>query len=142
MKPANSPPLCGTHTMKTKTDEDRLNHEIENMMEAFLRWPLPDSVCCDLCATKQGTGRVGTNLLSSTEARRMLLEIVGPRMAELIDQREDMCGLITRLCRHSYKLGVRNKLTDDAMEYINKTDASNTPATRLLRKIFTKEPSK
>ncbi len=46
-----------------------------------------------------------------------------------------MCVFITRLCRHSYKLGVKNKLTDSAMDYINKTDAVNTPTTKLLRKL-------
>jgi len=111
------------------------NKEIEDMTNAFLQWPLPESVCADLCATKQAKGRVGTNLLSFTEARAMFETIAGPKVAELKAQREDMCVFITRLCRQSYKLGLKNKLTDSAMDFINKTDAESTPTSKILRKI-------
>ena len=111
------------------------NKEIEDMANAFLQWPLPESVCADLCATQHGKGRIGTNLLNFTEAHAMFEAIAGPKVAELKEQRENMCVLITRLCRQSYKLGLKNKLTDSAMDYINKTDAENTPMTRILRKI-------
>lgn len=47
-----------------------------NLAEDFLRWPLPESVCADPCATKQGLGRVGTNLLSYTEAKQMFEHIL------------------------------------------------------------------
>ena len=47
-----------------------------DMAEAFLRWPLPESVCADLCATKQGPCRVGTNLLSYTEAKQMFEHVL------------------------------------------------------------------
>jgi hypothetical protein len=47
-----------------------------DMAEAFLWWPLPDSVCADLCATKQGPGRAGTNLLSYTEAKQMFEHVL------------------------------------------------------------------
>jgi hypothetical protein len=53
-----------------------------DMAEAFLRWPLPDSVCADLCATKQGPGRVGTNLLSYTEAKQMFEHVLANTQAE------------------------------------------------------------
>lgn len=106
------------------------------MTEAFLQWPLPESVCIDLCATKRGKGRIGANLLSFTEANAMLKDVVSPRLSELVNQRENMCVFITRLCRQSYKLGLKNKLTDSAMGYINKTDAANTPATKLLREVL------
>ncbi len=106
------------------------------MTNAFLQWPLPTSVCADLCSTKQGEGRIGTNLLSYIEAKEMFETIAKPHLSKLKAQREDMCVLITRLCRQSYKLGVKNKLTNDAMKYINSTDAENTPATRILRKII------
>lgn len=57
---------------------------IEDMTNAFLRWPLPDSVCADLCATMQGYAqRVGTNLLGFTEAKAMFTEIVGPQLDAL-----------------------------------------------------------
>lgn len=42
------------------------------MVDLFLNWPLPESVCADPCSTKQGTGRQGTNLLTATEAKQML----------------------------------------------------------------------
>ena len=58
------------------------------------------------------------------------------QIKELKAQRENMCVFIARLCRQSYKLGLKNKLTADAMDYINKTDAENTPTSRLLRKIL------
>ncbi len=47
-----------------------------DLAEAFLRWPLPESVCADLCATKQGPGRVGTNLLSYVEAKQMFEQLL------------------------------------------------------------------
>ncbi len=51
---------------------------IENMVDAFLRWPLPDSVCADLCATERGYkhGRTGTSLLTHPEAKAMLLAVM------------------------------------------------------------------
>lgn len=48
----------------------------KELAERFLRWPLPDSVRADLCATKQGPGRIGTNLLSYIEARQMMQDVV------------------------------------------------------------------
>lgn len=38
------------------------------LAEKFCRAPLPDSVCADPCATRQGPGRTGTNLLSVEQA--------------------------------------------------------------------------
>ena len=49
------------------------NTDLDKLVDRFLAWPLPDSVCSDLCATKQGyPHRSGTTLLSATEARQML----------------------------------------------------------------------
>ena len=43
------------------------------MVDRFLTWPLPASVCSDPCATTQGyPHRAGTNLLTADEARAML----------------------------------------------------------------------
>ncbi len=54
-----------------QTDVKALN--IDELVNRFLAWPLPNSVCSDLCATKQGyPGRSGTTLLSATETRQML----------------------------------------------------------------------
>lgn len=63
-----------------------MNNEelLDKMTDAFLRWPLPDSVCADLCATRHGDKhRVGTNLLSHTEAKAMFLDVVLPLIAQL-----------------------------------------------------------
>ena len=113
----------------------KLDKEIEKMTNAFLSWPLPESACADLCAIKQGKGRVGTNLLSFTDAQKMFQCVTAQRLTEILLERENMCAFIRRLCRQSYKLGLRNKLTDSAMDYINRTDAENTPVSKLLRKI-------
>lgn len=43
--------------------------DVEALVNAFLMWPLPESVCSDLCATKQQLGRSGTNLLTYSEAK-------------------------------------------------------------------------
>jgi len=53
----------------------------DEMVDRFLRWPLPESVCSDLCVTipnyctEHGYpvgARSGTNLLTFPEARQML----------------------------------------------------------------------
>lgn len=42
------------------------------LVDAFLSWPLPDSVCSDLCVTEHGhPHRIGANLLTAVEARQM-----------------------------------------------------------------------
>lgn len=49
----------------------------KEMIERFLTWPLPESVCADLCATQRGRPhRTGTNLLSADEARQMLEHVL------------------------------------------------------------------
>ena len=46
---------------------------LDKLVDRFLAWKLPESVCSDLCATKQGyPHRSGTNLLNATEAKQML----------------------------------------------------------------------
>lgn len=45
----------------------------EEMVQRFLSWPLPASVCADSCAMESGySHRTGTNLLTAEEARQML----------------------------------------------------------------------
>lgn len=45
---------------------------VEKLVDAFLAWPLPESVCCDRCVIERGyPHRSGTNLLAATEARQM-----------------------------------------------------------------------
>lgn len=70
----------------------RLDQAIEDMANAFLRWPLPESVCADGCATRQGKGRSGTNLMSVVETREMMREVVRPVVAQLILNVIEMAG--------------------------------------------------
>ncbi len=49
---------------------------LDKMVDRFLAWPLPFSVCADLIATRQEYGRIGTNLLSAIEARQMLEHVL------------------------------------------------------------------
>lgn len=69
------------------------NALIDSMVDDFLRWPLPDSVCADGCATKQGPGRVGTNLLSAVEAKQMFTDVVAPKVAKLTTEHAVLCNL-------------------------------------------------
>lgn len=46
---------------------------IDVLVDRFLSWPLPESVCADGCATQRGyPHRTGTTLLTADEARQML----------------------------------------------------------------------
>lgn len=65
----------------TKEDIDVAMAEIIN---EFLRWPLPESVCSDLCATRQGKGRAGTNLLTLPETAAMVQGVVRPAIERLL----------------------------------------------------------
>jgi hypothetical protein len=49
----------------------------DEMVNRFLSWPLPASVCSDLIVTQAGAPhRIGTNLLTATEARAMLEHVL------------------------------------------------------------------
>lgn len=49
-----------------------MDYDIDKMVDYFLMWPLPDSVSSDKCVTIQGYhDRIGTNLLTATEAKQM-----------------------------------------------------------------------
>lgn len=46
--------------------------DIKSLVDKFLAWPLPKSVCSDLCVTMSDCNhRVGTNLLTADEARQL-----------------------------------------------------------------------
>jgi hypothetical protein len=46
---------------------------LADLIDRFLNWPLPDSVCSDTCASTPGyPHRTGTTLLSAVEAEQML----------------------------------------------------------------------
>ena len=55
------------------------NKGIDHLVDRFLCWPLPESVSCDPCACVPGSSphRVGTNILTAYEARKMLEYVIG-----------------------------------------------------------------
>lgn len=55
-----------------------MSEQIDELVNRFLAWKLPQSVCADLCATdnKYPHSRSGTNLLTATEARQMLEHVL------------------------------------------------------------------
>lgn len=60
---------------------------IAEMINAFLKWPLPESVCADACATTRcHKHRSGTNLLTMLEAMQMFQEVVCPIIAKYAAQ--------------------------------------------------------
>jgi hypothetical protein len=53
---------------------------VDELVDAFLACPLPESVCSDKCACERGyPHRTGTNLLTATEAKQMFEMIFGRR---------------------------------------------------------------
>lgn len=58
--------------------------DINKLVDRFLAWPLPATVCADLCATRPDYPhqRVGTNLLTADEARQMLEHVLAPGQSE------------------------------------------------------------
>ena len=58
----------------TKSKRQAIRKELDKKVDRFLRWPLPQSVCSDLCVTdaKYPHQRFGTGLLDAKEARAML----------------------------------------------------------------------
>ncbi len=54
--------------------EQELIIDIDNLVNKFLAWKLPKSVCSDLCVTDNNYpySRTGTNLLTTTEAKEMI----------------------------------------------------------------------
>lgn len=68
----------------THVNEALLDQAIADMTNAFLRWPLPESVNADGCATRKGKGRTGTNLMSVGETLTMMQEVVRPTVTQLI----------------------------------------------------------
>jgi hypothetical protein len=51
---------------------------IDGLVNRFLAWPLPETVCSDTCVTERNYPfpRVGTNLLTADEARQMLQHVL------------------------------------------------------------------
>lgn len=55
---------------------------VRRLVDRFLMWPLPESVCADPCATKQGPGRIGTMLLTAHEAEQMITHLLEPTLSK------------------------------------------------------------
>jgi len=50
---------------------------VSRLVDKFLAWPLPESVCSDQCACERGyPHRSGTNLLTATEAEAMIKHLL------------------------------------------------------------------
>lgn len=62
----------------------------KQMVDRFLAWPLPDSVCSDPCVTanRYPNARSGTNLLTADEAEAMLAHVVEPLIDHLRAERD------------------------------------------------------
>jgi hypothetical protein len=77
-----------------RMDEDgRLPQDCDSvkaMVDRFLTWPLPSSVCADKCATDNSYQypRSGTNLLNAIEAEAMIRHVIGITLPEVgVDER-------------------------------------------------------
>jgi hypothetical protein len=56
---------------------------VSRLVDKFLSWPLPESVCSDRCALIRGyPHRSGTNLLTATEAEQMIRHLLGPALSK------------------------------------------------------------
>lgn len=61
---------------------------IDALVNRFLAWNLPDSVCSDPCVTiPRYPLRSGTNLLTADEARQMIKYLLAPTAAENTERR-------------------------------------------------------
>ena len=76
---------------------------IDEIVNAFLQWKLPDTVCSDLCATdreyaKRYPGmRCGTNLLTADEARQMVEHVFGAQFTRMAELQRDRAALSDKL---------------------------------------------
>lgn len=58
--------------------------DFKALVDRFLAWPLPDSVCSDGCVTERGyPNRSGTNLLTASEAEAMLRHVLAARSSSV-----------------------------------------------------------
>jgi hypothetical protein len=56
---------------------------VSRLVDRFLNWPLPKSVCSDPCVIYHGyANRTGTNLLTATEAEEMIRHLLGPTLSK------------------------------------------------------------
>jgi hypothetical protein len=97
--------------------------QVVKLVDRFLAWPLPQSVCSDLCATKQGyPHRSGTTLLSADEAKQMVEYLFSDietdadlrrRVEELVAVRDHQAGMLND---YTATLAGVEKERDDAVD--------------------------
>lgn len=81
------------------------------LVDRFLAWPLPDSVCSDQCATTKGyPHRTGTNLLTADEARQMIEYLFDRRRINGFRNPERRGVAMMRCRQHG---GVRHRMSCD-----------------------------
>jgi hypothetical protein len=71
------------------------------IVDRFLSWSLPSSVCSDICVTKRGYPiRSGTNLLDAVEARQMLEYVLAgiPDHDALIREAREIICILQQYC--------------------------------------------
>lgn len=55
-----------------------MTHKLQTLVDRFLAWPLPATVCADGCASDPSyPHRSGTNLLTADEAKAMFVYVLG-----------------------------------------------------------------
>ena len=119
---------------------DKLTREqiIKKLVDRFLVWPLPDSVCSDLSATKQGyPHRSGTTLLSADEAKQMIEHLLID-----FDIKEHPCPMSReQIEQHAYAL-LHDISTESATESYHRllnTDATLRQRVEELTNIIRRE---
>ena len=78
------PALSEIEKLRALLASEHADHicDIEEMVNRFLSWPLPDDVCADPCASIPGyANRTGTNLLNANQAKTMLAHVLGDHSA-------------------------------------------------------------
>lgn len=90
------------------------DHAMAEIVNAFLRWPLPQSVCSDRCVTQSDYPhpRSGTNLLTCPETVGMVQEVIRPVIDRLLE--EETAKLRSALVRTTGSLGliIKGSYTD------------------------------
>ena len=108
---------------------------VSKLVDKFLSWKLPLSVCSDPCVTVAGYHyRRGTELLSAAEAREMILHLVGPALSK--DAMTEAEG--ESFMQGFYEGGVheleRIKSEDAARKSADDAPVSSKPSTQALPK--------
>ena len=95
----------------------------DEMVDRFLAWPLPDSVCSDTCVTVKDYGvaqgwpkRSGTSLLTANEARQMLDHVLSTAPSAIAPLRGKDAALLPGL-REALKWKPHTPQLENAMTY-------------------------